>query len=510
MPQANGRANPVSGALWRCFCVLRDGGLSPLECVEQLTYLLFLREADRVARSARAAGSDSAVLPVGRDWSSLAGRSGPDLEFHYRELLSELAGRSPKTLVGAVFAGAQYRIPGPAVLQGVIVDLSLDDGMRPNAGLTAQAYRGLLDRCAEDVQSGAGQYVTPHPLVEAMIEVVQPRPSDTITDPACGTGGFLVAAHRYICEHHLQDLSVEGMRRLHSPSSIWGQEMVASTGRLAAMNMLLHGTGSAEGPSPITVGDALARPPSRQASVVLAHPPFGTRTPDTGDRAATGHTPHQRDDFPVTTTHQQINFLQHVMSLMQLNGRAAVVLPDNVLFASQEYAVVRRRLLEDFDLHTILRLPTGIFYATGVRANVLFFDRRPPRADGGAGTSKLWIYDLRTHQQFSPKHTPLRRADLEDFVEAYRPGRPRTDREETERFRCFDYSEVIARERTNLDISWAQDSTPHSPESLLPPEVIAAEIIEDLQTALREFAAVAEALDEATSAETDRRQQESG
>jgi type I restriction enzyme M protein len=304
----------------------------------------------------------------------------------------------------------------------------------------------------------------------------------------------------------MRDLSREQRLALGS-GKIWGNELVTGTARLAAMNMLLHGIGDADGPSLITVSDALAEKPDRHASLVLANPPFGKKSAitvvGTDGKAEKEDISYERDDFRATTTNKQLNFLQHIMSLMEMNGRAAVVLPDNVLFEGGAGEKVRRRLLDEFDLHTILRLPTGIFYAGGVKANVLFFEKKPPRTGDAHNTTKLWVYDFRTGKHFTLKQHPLRRTDLEEFVEAYLPGKPRTERVETERFTCFDYDELITRDKVNLDITWMKDPALDDADSMLPPEVIAQEIVEDLQAALSEFAAIAEAVGGEIPVDTD-------
>jgi type I restriction enzyme M protein len=326
---------------------------------------------------------------------------------------------------------------------------------------------------------------------------MQPGPNDTITDPACGTGGFLLAAHEYVQRHYGSGLSPE-QRDALSSGSIWGNELVDGTARLAAMNMLLHGIGRPNGPSLIEVGDALAKPPSRFPSMVLANPPFGRKSSITvvgeDGRASRDDIEYNRQDFWVTTKNKQLNFLQHIASMLGIPGRAAVVLPDNVLFEGGAGETIRRRLLKQFDVHTMLRLPTGIFYAGGVKANVLFFDKKPARPDE-PWTSKLWVYDFRTGQRFTLKQNRMTREHLEDFVQCYRPGEPRENRVETERFRAFTYDELVARDKANLDITWLKDPSLEDADSLLPPEVIAREIVEDLTAALAEFTAIAEALE---------------
>jgi type I restriction enzyme M protein len=484
---AHAKTNSLVAKLWNYCNVLRDNGLSTIEYVEQLSYLLFLKMADEIASDPFTEDEAKEIVPADCSWQSLASLKGIELEVHYRTILEELA-KNPGTTLGTIFAKSQNRITEPSLLEKLVVDLiGKEEWTIQGADLKGDAYEGLLAKGAEDTKTGAGQYFTPRALIDAMVDVMKPGPEDTITDPACGTGGFLISAHHYIRNHHMQKLSRD-QRLALGAGKIWGTELVTGTARLAAMNMLLHG-----------IGDALAETPKKHASLVLANPPFGKKSAiaivgtegrtDKDDDAA-----YNRPDFRAATTNKQLNFLQHIMSLLEMNGRAAVVLPDNVLFEGGAGERVRRRMLDEFDLHTILRLPTGIFYAGGVKANVLFFEKKPPRSGGVPNTTKLWVYDFRTAKHFTLKQHPLRRADLEEFVQAYLPGKPRTEREESERFKCFDYVELIARDKVNLDITWMRDPALDDVDSLLPPEVIAQEIIEDLQAALNEFAAMAEAL----------------
>jgi type I restriction enzyme M protein len=496
--KATAQTNSLVAKLWNYCNVLRDNGLSTIEYVEQLSYLLFLKMADEIASDPFTEAEAKAVVPPAYDWQSLVTKKGIDLEVHYRNILTALA-KNPGTTLGTIFAKSQNRITEPALLEKLVVDLiGKEDWTIQGTDLKGDAYEGLLAKGAEDTKTGAGQYFTPRALIDAMVDVMQPRPEDTITDPACGTGGFLIAAHSYIREHHMSKLSREQRLSL-GKGRIWGNELVTGTARLAAMNMLLHGIGDADGESLITVGDALADKPSEHASLILANPPFGRKSAitvvGTDGKAEREDISYERDDFRATTTNKQLNFLQHIMSALEMDGRAAVVLPDNVLFEGGAGERVRRRLLDEFDLHTILRLPTGIFYAGGVKANVLFFDKKRPKADGSPNTRTLWVYDFRTGKRFTLKQNPLRRADLEDFVQAYAPGKPRTERVSTdERFKAFSYEELIARDKVNLDITWMKDPSLDDADSLLAPEEIAKEIIEDLQAALSEFAAIAEAL----------------
>jgi type I restriction enzyme M protein len=284
---------------------------------------------------------------------------------------------------------------------------------------------------------------------------------------------------------------------------IRGVELVEDTARLAQMNLLLHGIGRANGPELIEVHDSLAETPRHHATLVLANPPFGRKsgfsTVDEFGRVTRDDDSYERDDFWVTTSNKQLNFVQHIYRLLTVGGRAAVVVPDNVLFEGGAGETIRRRLLDECDVHTLLRLPTGIFYAGGVKANVLFFDKRRARP-GEPWTSKLWVYDFRIGQHFTLRQRKLAREHLQDFVDCYLPGKPRGERTETKRFKAFDYAELVARDKANLDISWLRDPDAENGDNLPPPEVIAQEIVEDLQAALNEFAAVAEALEAAKAA----------
>jgi type I restriction enzyme M protein len=479
--------------LWNYCDVLRDDGVSTIDYVEQLTYLLFLKMAHE--RANRTLNPETALVGVAAAWQRLLDADGDKLEIEYRHTLEQL-GKHPGTL-GVIFRKAQNRIQDPAKLKRLIVDL-IDKERWSSQGVDVKgdAYENLLAKSAEDIKSGAGQYFTPRALISAMVDCVQLSPDDTVCDPACGTGGFLLAAAEFIAEHHGSSLTPEQRQRLAS-GGIWGIELVDGTARLAAMNMLLHGIGRPDGPSLIEVRDSLAEPPRRYPSVVLANPPFGKKSSITvigeNGRANREDIAYSRNDFWVTTTNKQLNFVQHIYSMLAVPGRTAVVVPDNVLFEGGAGETVRRRLLKQCDVHTLLRLPSGIFYAGGVKANVLFFDKQPGRPEA-QWTSRLWVYDLRTGQHFTLKQNRLQRHHLDEFVASYRPGQPRDSRQETERFRPFTYEELLARDKVNLDITWLGDPSLDA-DALLSPEVIAREIVEDLDAALSEFAAIAEVLE---------------
>lgn len=471
--------------LWSYCNLLRDDGVGVIEYTEQLTYLLFLKMAhERATRKL----NPQQIVPAEYSWQKLLDSEGTELEVVYTEILVGLA-QQPGTL-GTIFRKAQNRIQDPAKLKRLIVDLiDQENWSASGTDLKGDAYEELLSKGASDKGSGAGQYFTPRDLIAGIVDVLDPQPEDTVVDPACGTGGFLLVAH----EHAARGAeSLTPTLRAHLRDKFAsGFELVDGTARLAAMNLLLHGIGTADGDSLIEVRDALIADPGERWSVVLSNPPFGTSS----------SVPVERQDFVVTTSNKQLNFVQHIMTILDINGRAAVVLPDNVLFEGGAGETLRRKLLADYDLHTMLRLPTGIFYAQGVKANVLFFDKKP--ASEQPWTSRLWVYDLRTNQHFTLKQNPLRRHHLDDFVEAYLPGKAREERVESERWKSFTHEELIARDKVNLDITWLRDDSLEDVDNLPAPEIIAREIVEDLTAALAEFEAVAAALEAGASKPTD-------
>jgi type I restriction enzyme M protein len=481
--------------LWSYCNVLRDDGVSTIDYVEQLTYLLFLKMAhERETRPLR----PERIVPPECSWQRLLDADGDELEVTYRRILEDLG--KQKGVLGVVFRKAQNKVQDPAKLKRLVVDLiDKENWSATGVDIKGDAYEELLAKGAEDVKSGAGQYFTPRALISAMVDCIRPTPSDTVADPACGTGGFLLEAYRHASESG--PLTPEDRDRLRR-GFVRGTELVDGTARLAAMNMVLHGIVQPGDDSPIDVRDALLRADGHRPSVVLANPPFGRKSSITmvgaDGREAREETEVARPDFWVTTSNKQLNFVQHIAQMLAIHGRAAVVLPDNVLFEGGAGETVRRRLLAEYDVHTLLRLPTGIFYAGGVKANVLFFDRKPARP-GQPWTTDLWVYDLRTNQHFTQKQNPLRRHHLDEFVPCYRPGEPRSSRAESERWKRYAYDELVARDKANLDLVWLRDASLEDADSLPPPEVLAREIVDDLEAALAEFTAVAEALEKAAA-----------
>ncbi len=472
--------------LWNFCNVLRDDGVSYGDYVEQLTYLLFLKLADEQTKPPL---NKPSTIPSDLDWESLLNESGAELEKQYVKTLQELS--NAEGLLGVIFRKSQNRIQTPANLQRLIHLINAESWSRMTADIKGTIYEGLLQKNAEDTKSGAGQYFTPRPLIKAMVTVMHPMPMQTICDPACGTGGFFLAAHDYISENYGGTMTREQKEFLRF-STFAGTDIVDNVVRLCVMNLYLHGIGGTE--SPITTADSLSRDTGERYDMVLTNPPFGNRSSITiaADGSKRNNLTYERDDFWATTSNKQFNFLQHIKTILNVYGRAAVVLPDNVLFERGAGETIRRQLLNQFDVHTLLRLPTGIFYAQGVKANVLFFDKRPAREE--PWTQKLWIYDLRTNKNFTLKTNPLQDTDLQDFINVYNPDN-REDRVETERFRAYSYEELIEREHVNLDLFWLTEDSVEDAADLPSPDVLVAEITENLEAALAQFQNIQAELD---------------
>ncbi len=478
---------------WSFAHLLRDDGLSYMAYTEQITFLLFLKMAHQRTRPP---WSHAPIVPEGLDWPSLLARDGEELEAHYQRILTELPRQGG--MLGEIFKKARQEIQNPATLKRLIVDLiEPEDWMSMHADVKGDIYEGLLAKSAQESPKGAGQYFTPRELIKAIVDCVRPGPDDTVCDPACGTGGFLLAAHEHVVREHGSALDPDQKAHLRT-SFAQGWEIVPATARLCIMNLYLHGIAPDE--SPIRSGvDSLANDPGERFSMVLTNPPFGKKSSirivnEDGELETESDT-YERQDFWTSTKNKQLNFLQHVSTLLGMHGTCAIVVPDNVLFEGGAGETVRRNLLQAFDVHTLLRLPTGIFYAQGVKANVLFFDAKPGREK--PWTERLWVYDLRTNKHFTLKMKPLRRADLDDFVTCYRPGerhkRKPTWNSENDggRWRAFEYDDLAKRDKLNLDLLWLRDSALEDGENLPEPEVLAAEIVEDLHAALEAFQAIA-------------------
>ncbi len=472
-------SNQLVNKLWNYCNILRDDGLSYGDYVEQLTYLLFLKMDDERTKSPYNKKSD---IPSKYNWQSLLDKEGAELEAHYIELLNELA--KEQGIIGVIFRKAQNRIQDPAKLRRLIVDLiNKENWLSLESDVKGDAYEGLLEKNAADVKGGAGQYFTPRPLINSIVKVMKPEPGMKIHDPASGTGGFLLSAYNYIVDNYKLNRDQKEQLK-HKTFS--GNDIVPMVARLCVMNLYLHGINGEE--SPISTEDSLKKNPGAIYDIVLTNPPFGKKSSET-IVTEEGETSKQtltviRDDFWTETSNKQLNFLQHVRSILKIGARAAIVLPDNVLFEGGAGETVRKKLMETCDLHTILRLPTGIFYAQGVKANVLFFDKK--EASKEAQTSKIWIYDLRTNKHFTLKENTLKEKDLENFVKCYNPEN-RHNRKETERFKCFDYEEILKRDKINLDIFWLRDESLDDLDNLPEPDEIAGELVDELESAVEQL-----------------------
>ncbi len=479
--------------LWNYCDILRDDGLSYGDYVEQLTFLLFLKMDDERSKPPYSKKSE---IPKNLNWQSLIKEDGAELETQYIRTLSELG--KQEGIIGVIFRKAQNKIQDPAKLRKLIADLiDRENWLSLEVDVKGDAYEGLLEKNAADVKGGAGQYFTPRPLINVMVKVMKPEPGMKIHDPACGTGGFLLSAYNYIVKNH--KLNKDEKHDLKH-NTFTGNEIVPLAARLCVMNLYLHGINGEE--TPISPDDSLKKNPGGIYDMVLTNPPFGKKSSEKiitqEGKAESQSLVVLRDDFWAQTNNKQLNFLQHVRSILKINGRAAIVLPDNVLFEGGAGETVRKKLLQTCDLHTILRLPTGIFYAQGVKANILFFDKKEASKD--TSTKKVWIYDLRTNIHFTLKENTLKEESLDDFVKCYNPDN-RFDRKATYstknpegRWRCFEIDELLKRDKINLDIFWIKDESLDDVDNLPDPDVIASELVEDLQDALEQLQEIAEDL----------------
>lgn len=485
----------IISKIWSFCDILRDDGIGYGDYLEQLTYLLFLKMADEYSKPPYHRQTD---IPPQYNWESLTSKTGAELETHYLNLLRTLG--TQKGMLGQIFTKSQNKIQDPAKLSKIIDMIDKENWVMMGADVKGDIYEGLLEKNAEDTKSGAGQYFTPRALIWAMVQCLKPEPLKAIADPACGTGGFFLASYDYLVHHYQLDKKQKEFLKRHT---FRGNEIVANTRRLALMNMFLHNIGDIGDETLISAQDALIAPASETVDYVLANPPFGKKsslniTNEEGEQEKDDLT-YNRQDFWATTSNKQLNFVQHIRSMLKTTGKAAVVVPDNVLFEGGAGETVRKKLLENTDLHTILRLPTGIFYKQGVKANVIFFDNQP--ASKNPWTKEVWYYDFRTNIHFTLKKNPLKKVDLEDFIKCYNPEN-RHRREETwsednheGRWRKFTYEELIARDKTSLDIFWLKDHSLTDLDNLPEPDVLALEIVENIEAGLENFRTIVSSLE---------------
>lgn len=434
---ASNTETTLTKKVWTLATTLAGQGIGFTDYITQLTYLLFLKMDNE---NTEMFGEDSAI-PEGYRWSDLIELDGLDLIAQYESTLKKLS--QEENLIGTIFVKAQNKIDKPVYLKKVITMINEEQWLVMDGDVKGAIYESILEKNGQDKKSGAGQYFTPRSLIQAMVDVAQPKIGETVCDPACGTGGFLLAAYDYM-KNQSQDKAKRDFLR---DKALHGYDNTALVVTLASMNLYLHGIGTDR--SPILCQDSLEKAPDTLVDVILANPPFGTRP--------AGSVDIDRNDFYVETKNNQLNFLQHIMLMLKNTGRAAVVLPDNVLFEGGAGETIRKKLLEDFNLHTILRLPTGIFYAQGVKANVLFFQKGTP-------TKNVWYYDYRTGIKHTLATKPMMRNHLDDFVKCYHAEdisqRKETYSEENPngRWRKYPVSELLKRDKTSLDISWIKQT----------------------------------------------------
>jgi type I restriction enzyme M protein len=479
----------IVSKVWNFCNILRDAGVSYGDYLEQLTFLIFLKMADEYAKPPH---NRDLGIPSEYTWENLKCKRGDLLEVHYTKLLRELGKK--EGMLGKIFTKSQNKIQDPAMLSRVIDMIDTEAWVSMSADVKGDIYEGLLEKNADDTKSGAGQYFTPRALTKAMVECLRPEPGKTISDPACGTGGFFLAAYGFIRETHKLN---ESQTQFLKYETFYGNEIVSSTYRLCLMNLFLHEIGEIDKEPNISFNDALVKPPTQHLDFVLANPPFGRKSSMTfskEEKEQGEDLVYNRPDFDATTSNKQLNFIQHIRTMLKPTGKAAIVVPDNVLFEGGAGEIVRKTLLQRTNLHTILRLPTGIFYKSGLKANVIFFDNKP--ISKAPQTKEVWYYDFRTNVHFTLRNNPLKHKDLQDFVNCYnsryrsKPQSAWSSKKSDGRWRKFTYEELIARDKTSLDIFWLRDDSLYDLDNPPEPDLLAAEIIENLEAGLNSFRAV--------------------
>ena len=457
--------------------------------MEQLTYLIFLKMSDEYSRPPY---KKDTGIPKGCTWSDMNTLKGAELEEQYKRTLETLA--SEGGILGQIFSQASNKISNAAILYRIVQMIDKEKWVSMSSDVKGEIYEGLLQKNAEDIKSGAGQYFTPRPLIRAMVECLRPEPMKTIADPCCGSGGFFLAAQEFLANPKNYTLD-RAQKAFLKNETFYGNELVKTTFKMALMNLYLHNIGDIYGNVPVTQGDSLLTDPGWRVDYVLTNPPFGkkssiTMTNEEGEEEQEDLV-YNRQDFWTTSSNKQLNFVQHINTILKATGKAVIVVPDNLLFEGGAGETVRQKLLQTTDLHTILRLPTGIFYKPGVKANVIFFDKKP--ASPARQTKEVWIYDFRTNIHFTLKQNPMSDADLRDFVSCYNPVNRHKRRETYSkknpdgRWRKFSVDEILKRDKTSLDIFWIKDRSLADLDNLPDPETLADDIIENLQRALESF-----------------------
>ncbi|MDR0523423.1 MAG: type I restriction-modification system subunit M [Candidatus Methanoplasma sp.] len=443
----------VGQKVWSMANALRDDGVGSSAYLEQVTYLLFLKMADEYSKPPY---SRTIGVPADCCWDTLRTKSGEELFAQYDHVLKTLA--SQQGTLRQIYSGAQNKISNPSQLAKIISMIDGENWSAMSSDVKGDIYEDLLEKIAAATKSGAGQYFTPRALINTIVKCVQPKPGKTIADPCCGSGGFLLAAKAYIENEYATELNKD-QKRFLKYNTFKGWEIVQETYRLCLMNLFLHNIGDFEGIPPVVRADSLLADPGDRFDYILTNPPFGMKssmrfTNKRGEQEREDFT-YNRQDFWTTSSNKQINFIQHIHTLLKVDGTAAVVIPDSVLSNEGDNEIIRRKLLETTDLHTILRLPSGVFYAQGISANVIFFDNKP--ASSAPQTNEIWIYDYRTNVHHTLKKKPLKESDLDDFVKCYCPGKRHLRRETYSlenpngRWRKYSYQEIISRDGAELD-----------------------------------------------------------
>lgn len=482
--------NNLVAKIWSFCDTLRDDGVNYTDYLEQITYLLFLKMADEFAQPPY---NRDFKLPKQCTWQYLKDHLDDNLNTVYIEALHTLS--SSEGMLHNIFDGAQNKIHDPYKLKKLIELLDEEEWVSESNDVKGDIYETLLQKSAES--SGAGQYFTPRAIIKAMVECVQPKPKESIWDPSCGTGGFFLGAIEYLNTHYKKELDKKDVKEFFQQKTFKGWEIVSSTARLCFMNLFLHGVGDMQKTPDINIVDSLLEPPSEKPNIILANPPFGKSSSYTitNDKKLGEQEDFKyRADFWTTTSNKQLAFVQHIVAILQDKGKAAIVLPDNVLFEGGAGETIRKKLLEETNLHTILRLPTGIFYANGVKCNVLFLEKKKSK------NRAIWFYDYRTNVHHTLKKQVLKYEHLIPFVECYHAE----DKEKTNetwseenpkgRFRKYTYDEILASEKSNFDIFWLKDDSYIDLDSLPEPEILAQEIIDSLESALHSFREVVKSL----------------
>ncbi|MCI5715289.1 MAG: type I restriction-modification system subunit M [Bacteroidales bacterium] len=441
MATNNTTEQTLTKKVWNLATTLSGQGIGFTDYITQLTYLLFLKMDNENVQIFK----EQSSIPSGYRWSDLICLDGLELVRQYEATLKQLSKQD--NLLGTIYTKAQNKIDKPVYLKKVISMIDEEQWLIMDGDVKGAIYESILEKNGQDKKSGAGQYFTPRPLIQAMVECISPQIGETLCDPACGTGGFLLAAYDYMKEQTVNKDKRDFLRN----KALYGMDNTPLVVTLASMNLYLHGVGTNR--SPIVCEDSLEKEPRQHFDVVLANPPFGTRP--------AGSVEINRDDFYTETKNNQLNFLQHIMLLLKTSGRAAVVLPDNVLFEAGAGETIRKKLLSEFNLHTILRLPTGIFYANGVKANVLFFTKGQP-------TKEVWFYDYRTGIKHTLANNKLERHHLDDFVTCYHNRQETFDAQTNPqgRWRKYTIEEITARDKTSLDITWIKQNNNHDDRTL--------------------------------------------